>query len=508
MRDLVNRKTFLLLFTLLIIVNGLPLTVKYLPFGDIHGHMGIVGALLHYNDPAAHIHDLYTLNLRAFLPSEIFHHAVWLLGHVLPVPWAANLYVFALCIAGPPLALVYLLGVFGRDRRLALLLFPTLYYRCIWYGFVNYMAAVPFALVGVGLLQQLFTVDDERTNKRMALLALMSVMVTESHFFGAMLFYCFAAVVLTFNARNWSVTRLWKAAVGLLPGALFLAVWLVPMLGKHDGGGQAFSSLLHTERSPKYLIGLFYDWNIFGILTPLANWVMAGCYLSIGACAVYAVGKRRAARWLPLALLVASVILFIVVPKSTPSWWSINVRVIPFVTAFAILAIPPLEELPTALLIPGILAGLTWGLYLTWDFHTYFAVDTAGLDQALDAIPPGMRVQGLRPAPETHYAQIPLQHIVNQYIVRRGGIVDPMLGYVHDPNDVLILPHPTAPSPPWGIAEYFSYEKYGRGWDYFLVREPRNGALLDITRGAPADALTLVESSGLWRVYRNNRETH
>src|SRR5689334_10774167 len=110
-----SQRTQRILFILLTVANLLPLTSRYLPFTDIQGHMGLVGGLIHWNDPEAHTREYYSLNPVLLLPSAIFHHWGMIFGRLFGVPFASNLFVGLTCVVGVPLALAYLLHAYGRD---------------------------------------------------------------------------------------------------------------------------------------------------------------------------------------------------------------------------------------------------------------------------------------------------------------------------------------------------------------------------------------------------------
>ena len=76
------------LFYLLLASPGLiPIVAPYLPFQDWPAQLGLVGGLLHLDDPAARIEEFYTYK-GALKPNIGVHWLVWLFAQVLP-PMAA-----------------------------------------------------------------------------------------------------------------------------------------------------------------------------------------------------------------------------------------------------------------------------------------------------------------------------------------------------------------------------------------------------------------------------------
>jgi hypothetical protein len=129
-----------------------------------------------------------------------------------------------------------------------------------------------------------------------------------------------------------------------------------------------------------------------------------------------------------------------------------------------------------------------------------------GFDQAIDSIPPGKLVQTLWPdfESERHYTHFPLADIGAQYVVRHGGLVEPMLD--GNTNEFLIRPIHEPEGPSWGMLPEFDYAAHRREWDYFLLKLPSTGSVAPpLDPLAPLDrrAVTKVAEHGLWRVYRN-----
>src|SRR5207244_263986 len=85
----------------------------------------------------------------------------------------------------------------------------------------------------------------------------------------------------------------------------------------------------------------------------------------------------------PLALFVVTAVMFALLPFRIPGWWAVNIRLIPFIVAFAIVAIPASRRrLPWTLLAPAACGAIVWGGYLAWDFHAWFnRVEMAGFNE-------------------------------------------------------------------------------------------------------------------------------
>lgn len=130
-------------------------------------------------------------------------------------------------------------------------------------------------------------------------------------------------------------------------------------------------------------------------------------------------------------------------------------------------------------------------------------VELRGFAAALQAIPVGQRVHALYPVfeGERHYSHFPMGHIVDWYVVDRGGTATPWM--TSHPKEVWVAQRPR-PSGPWGKHEQFSWQRYGAFWDYFLVKQPApgNAGAYQPFRDAPQGAVSEIFSSGLWSVWK------
>lgn len=507
----------------LLAVNLLPLTARYLPFTDLQGHIGLVGALARLDDPAARIRELYVLHPRGWLlPSALFEHLGEYAARLIPATAYANLYLALASVVGLPLALAYLLRAYRRDARLALLMVPLVYYRCVWFGFVDFLASVPLALLGLGLLRR--TLDAPSTTwGRLIGLALLGLLVTEAHFFGAGVFFLLCAVVLATERPPWKLVG--AVALALAPGVLFLGQWLLGMRARVGAPSSGFGkALLGADRNPLHLARRFYEWTIHGIQTPLSHVVMAALALSLVAVAVWSLRRRGPvgdaegvrARRQPLWLFLATAALFVVLPFSLPIWWCVNARLVPLVVAFALLALPTGEasrrmdgrgRVPAWLLLPAVAGGLVWGGYLARDFHAYFnGVEMHGFTEAIDDIPPGQNVLMLWPefTAEPHYAHFPMAALGGHYVARRGGFASPALDGEGE-NQPIVERHVPRRSdePSWGRAALFRWVPHAARWDWFVVKQPVGGSLpRHPFAKAPPGAISHVSTHGLWEVWK------
>jgi len=152
----VRREPWLLAFVALALASLLPLCVtRYLPFCDLNGAEGLLGAWSKAGDPQARIAEAFDIQVRP-LPNALFYAVGRVLVLVFSVPVAANLYLAIFCVLAVPLALLYTLRSFGKPPALALLSFAVVYHRCVWFGFVGSATAVPLLVLSWGLANRAF----------------------------------------------------------------------------------------------------------------------------------------------------------------------------------------------------------------------------------------------------------------------------------------------------------------------------------------------------------------
>ena len=112
-------------FVVGVAVNLLPLVVApILPFCDLHGAAALLGALLHRGDPAARIDHYFTFNVHPS-PNAIYWAVGWLLGQVMSVEAATNVYIGLFCIVALPVSLLVAVRALGKDPTLSLLARPS-----------------------------------------------------------------------------------------------------------------------------------------------------------------------------------------------------------------------------------------------------------------------------------------------------------------------------------------------------------------------------------------------
>jgi len=516
-------RVFWALFGACLVVNLLPLCMaRYLPFTDLQGAAGLLGAMDRAGDPEARIHEFFKFQIHAF-PNIIFWAVGWVFSRVMPVTAASNLYVAIFCIAGPALALLYALRSFGKPAWLAFFAFPALYHRGIWFGFMGSVPAVGMLLFALGLANQTF--ERPRASWRDLALALTLLVLATAH---AFLFLVGAGLVFL-----WALLAIgrpspaWRRFAVLVPGLVYLGPWLRGVVGR-TGSAPGQPSLLRyfwSQRlSPGRYLSDVHQWFINGYAGHLDEVVAAVFAVSLvlllvlgvrddrDAGVAAALATKPAGRLWRARLAVARGVFgagYILLPMSIMRpfyWWAVNVRLLmPFVFTLVLIVPRRRRGLPSWTVLPVALAGLFWGAFLTYDFRVWWrAVEIDGLHEALASIPKGRKVHAIYPAfeAEAHYSHFSMAHIVDYYIVERGGLATPLMD--GHPKDLWVVPNPPPPRAGWGMGRAFNWEKHGRYWDYFLVKAPApgNGGASPLFAGAPSGAVTKVFEKGLWSVWK------
>jgi hypothetical protein len=180
---------------------------------------------------------------------------------------------------------------------------------------------------------------------------------------------------------------------------------------------------------------------------------------------------------------------------------------VPCLLTLGLLARPRARGLPGWAMGPVWLAAAGYGLFIAQDFRRWWEpVELDGFQAALQSIPPGQRVHAIYPLfkGEHHYSHFPMAHIVDWYIVKRGGAASPAM--TSHPKELWAAPRPW-PQAPWGVHRAFSWQHHGVHWDYFLVKQPApgNSEAYQPFPDAPVDAVARVFQQGLWSVWKRTQ---
>ncbi len=119
-------------------------TVRYLPMVDLPQHAAQIYLWQHYDDPTQGLAQDYVLNW--FTPYLGGYTLVRLAACVLPILQAIKL-VVTLAVLAFPLSLHRLLRETGGDRWWSLLGYPMAFGFSFYWGFLNYLVALPVGML-------------------------------------------------------------------------------------------------------------------------------------------------------------------------------------------------------------------------------------------------------------------------------------------------------------------------------------------------------------------------
>lgn len=461
------------------------LAVKYPPMVDLPQHAAAVFIWKHYADPAYGYREIFAIDYLS--PYLLGHGSARLLAAVMPVLWAMKS-VTALSILALPLAMAHLFRRAGGEVWGALLGFPLAYGFAFYWGFVNYMLALPaalfFAAAGLGYARA-------PTRRSGLLLAVFAFVVYFCH----ALAFVFAVPVVgawiligAGRELRLGLRRLWP----LLPAAGMIAAWL---LWQRATNPSLAAPLLWSEPPWQRLLAL--PAHLLGAGHQGGLRLLAGLLVVL---LPFAGGRPRLApaRVVPLALALT---YYLALPNRALNTWFVYPRYAVFTAIFALMLFPPSPSRKRALAGRVLALGfvLAWMGFLAADFRR-MAPEARSFDAVLDRMEPGRRVLGLNFDPGYGFvAGMPVfGHFHMWYQATKGGIAEYTFG-IAPPQIVHYRPGkgPLASPELSRHPQLFDFRRDG-GFDYFLVRAP-----IELTgRLFPAGSVELEARSGDWWLYR------
>lgn len=203
---------------LCILANLLPIwTVRWLPMGDLGGHLELMDIVARYTDPHTLYRDIYLLP-RSLDPNTL---SLWF-ARLMPfgnVLFASRLLLSAYVI-GLPLSMVALARSSRRSPWLALLSLPLTWNALVNCGLLNYMLALPLLLWSLALARRYAEVPG---HKRGFLLAFVLILLFFCHVIAYLLGVAMVAYMIVWHREdNWGLVRLWV----LIPGLPLILQWI------------------------------------------------------------------------------------------------------------------------------------------------------------------------------------------------------------------------------------------------------------------------------------------
>lgn len=481
--------TFLAAFLLSATVSLVPIwSVRYPPMVDLPQHAAQVFVWKHLDDPAFGYRQIFEIDLAS--PYLAGHAVARLAAVLLPVPAAMKCLV-SLAVLALPLALFVLLRRSESDEWNALLGFPLAFGFAFYWGFTNYMLAVPVGLAFTAAALGYARRPSRRSGLALALFAFVL------YFFHALAFALSIAVaglwILTASKGRFRERLL--LAWPLAPATVVIAAWF----------------LLLRFTDPSQSAAVLWSETAFERLRDLPS-MLAGAGRQqgprlLGGLLVLGLplaGGRWS--WRPpwrLAPLAVALGLFFAAPNRALNTWFLYPRFAVFIALFALLAMEParheLRRRAGRMLIVAFVIG--WAAFLTADFRAIDA-EARHFDAVVESMEGGRRLLGLvfEPGFDAVAGMPVFGHFHMWYQAKKGGLAEFTFA-TSAPNPVQYLPGagPLADPRLSTRPDLFDFHRDGR-FDYFLVRSPDDvgGRLF---RGAPVE---LELRSGNWWLYRRS----
>ena len=423
-----QRIAFELLFAALAFGAAAPVwLVAHPPIQDLPQHLAAIRVLVDHGDPALHFADYFDVEL---LRTQYlaWYLAAYLLAHLVGVQ-AANTLLLTLALVGTPYALRLLLRELGRDQRLALFVLPLLWNAHLILGFLNFIAAIPLALLGLALAVRLRRGPSRRDEIALGIVALVTfyMHVVPFGFLGL------GAGLIAIGEGAKTTLRRW---LPLIPATLAALLWsrtspagqatlTAALIGGDDGGpsptfataSQAIreipmwlTDVLHGEADDRLLVA----WAVFVLLClALGRRRVDGDRTGLAS-------TRRIGLLAPFAALA-----YFVAPTSYDWIWPISARFPLLALIFLIPVLPAPRRLAAGAVFGGVALVSALSFVAVADaFVTFEEQEVGELDEAIAAIPKGARVAGLiwdRGSSTVKFS--PFIHAVAWYQAKRGGAV-------------------------------------------------------------------------------------
>lgn len=408
---------------------------------------------------------------------------------------AAKLLV-AVGVVAWPVSITLLLRRFDRAPLLALLVVPTSFDLSFGYGFLHFVLGKPlWALALVAAVDVARGPGDgaRASAGRFALvrLALVLALLFATHLmlFATAVPLCALLIVLCATTWKTRAKALLSTALGAAPAA-----WWASSQPPSSGGRTVYPGLVSS---------LTHLWDNLGDLhsgpVDAVPWIVCGAALVVAVVVSdkRAGGKDGGHGGVALAVVCACVVAFACFgPVRLPQvsvvaerFWSLG--------AALLVGVPPIalsRRARVVVVAAGLVAALVIAADLGARWRAFSKDDMGDFDDLLAQIPPGSKVA-------THYAS-PFSSQGNHNALWHWGKLAALRGSATDDNfawraTCVVGLRPGVAPPPRPTLD----DKGLAGWDFLLVR----GRDVGLERKLRALPLTLVTSTGSWRLFRVSR---
>jgi hypothetical protein len=472
-----------------------------IPLVDLPQHLHLISVLHRLDDPST-LFPSFFAQRGELTPYLGYYYAVSFLNWLLPLELANRLFLTAYAV-GLPLSVAFLLRTLRRPSWPALLAIPFAYGDSLAWGFINYCAALPLALLTCALfVRAIVDVPRRRSWAIGAAAALVAVLLFHVQVFAWLAFALPALLFMTSTPKPWLHARR-AALLSVVPGVLLFVLWVGLRLGQPQeiAPGQpwkAWGPLLSKEN---------LQFNGFAQnLADLMIWpkaraegslphfpVLAGMtvdgsddlavsltlLIALGAVVVRLLTPISAAvstsrgleSWRMFALLVAALALYFLLPFDIHGYmYYLNRRYAHLVAILAVASVPSLSVKWSRLAFWLAAASVLFFVGPLWRAFRAFDAESESLRRLAREAGSKPRVMGLVFAAGSKAVSHPVYlHAACELARAGGGLTNFSFALTpHSPLKYQSTPPPTFPSE-WR-PDQMSWEEHGRHYDHFVVR--------------------------------------
>jgi hypothetical protein len=491
-----------LLWTGALVCGVLPLWVGgALPLVDLPQHLHLI-SVLHRLDDASTLYPEVFARRPEMTPYLGYYYAVSWLAHILPLELANRLFLSAY-VAGLPLSLAFLVRSFARPTWPALLAVPFAYGDSFAWGFINYCASLPLAILCVGLFVRAIEDADQRMRwSRWLALCLVLVLLFHVQSFAFLAFALPLMLLTTPAPEGRGLGPRFYALVGVLPAVLLFASWVVVRLGKPTeiapgepwkAWGPMFSAQNLSNKSFAQNLADLVTWSgpgdgnlleaisfpVLGGITRdgadkyavLLAFVLALAALVLGLFrgAAYVEGPVARLR-MPLLAALAFALFFLLPFDIRGYMYYLNTRYAHLAAALLVCSVPPLRVgLTRVVLVPAALVSVLV-MQPLYEAFAEFAAESRALTRLAEQAADKPRVMGLLYNVGSANVRYPVHiHAACSIARDKGGLTN--FSFASTPHSPLMYQHGTPPTFPseWRPSE-MRWTTQGSHYDHFLLR--------------------------------------
>lgn len=510
-----------------------------LPLVDLPQHLHLI-SVLHRLDDASTLYPEIFARRPELTPYLGYYYAVGFLNWLMPLELANRVFL-SLYVAGLPLSLAFLLRSLKRPSWPALLALPFAYGDSFAWGFINYCASLPLALITCGFFVRAIQDAPKRRVWAGALAAsLVAVLLFHVQAF-AWLGVALPFLLLTTPAPE---GKTWRARVpalvGVMPGVILFVLWVGlrvgqpqeiapgqpwrswgPMLSKENLGWKSLEQnvgeFISVPRAPDgsvqvsmtsfpILAGITPDGSdqravrlvfvvalgamLFGLWRALVNAMVrfksaksSGLLPRAleGIAGLFQVPGEEGpiARWRIMGLTALAVVLYLALPFDIRGYmYYLNTRYAHLVAALLVCSMPALDELWSRRFV--YLAAAT-ALVLMLPLRTAFQafdLESRALSELAKSAGPKARVMGLVYATGSSAVTHPVYLHAGCVVAREaGGLTN--FSFALTPHSPLMYRGAPPPTFPseWR-PDQMRWEEHGSHYDHFVLRGVRPEQIL------------------------------